>query len=76
MNENFTTKKLVQTGLMLALALVFQVGFASFAQVAVGPLVNMVLIITAIMVSPISAILVGVLTPLVAFLMGSWECFH
>jgi len=73
--ENFTTKKLVQTGLMLALALVFQIGFASFAQIAVGPLVNMVLFITAIMVSPISAIFVGVLTPLVAFLVGIMPLF-
>lgn len=75
MNKNFTTKKLVQTGLMLALALVFQVGFASFAQVAVGPLVNMVLFITAMMVSPISAVFVGLLTPLVAFLMGIMGMF-
>jgi hypothetical protein len=73
--EKFTTKKLVQTGLMLALALVFQIGFASFAQIAVGPLVNMVLFITAIMVSPISAIFVGVLTPLVAFLVGIMGLF-
>lgn len=70
MNKNFTTKKLVQTGLMLALALVFQIGFASFAQVAVGPLVNMVLFITVMMVSPISAIIVGIFTPIIAFIVG------
>lgn len=70
MNKNFTTKKLVQTGLMLALALIFQIGFASFAQVAVGPLVNMVLLITVMMVSPISAVLVGTFTPIIAFFVG------
>ena len=70
MNKNFTTKKLVQTGLMLALALVFQIGFASFAQVAVGPLVNMVLLITVMMVSPLSAVLVGAFTPIIAFFVG------
>ncbi len=63
-------KKLVQTGIMIALALVFQIGFASFAQPAVGPLVNMVLFITTIVVGPIAAICVGLITPLAAFLLG------
>jgi len=75
MKDEFTTKKLVQTGLMLALALVFQIGFASFAQIVVGPLVNMVLFITVMMVSPVSAMLVGVLTPLIAFLLGIMGMF-
>lgn len=68
-------EKLVKTSLMLALALVFQIGFASFSQVVVGPLVNMVLFITVMMVSPLSAIFVGVLTPLVAFFVGIVNIF-
>ena len=59
----------------LRLALVFQIGFASFAQIVVGPLVNMVLFITVMMVSPVSAMLVGVLTPLIAFLLGIMGMF-
>jgi len=70
MKTKMSTKKLVQTGAMLALALVFQIGFASFSQVVVGPLVNMVLFVTAAIVSPLSAVMVGVVTPLIAFLIG------
>ncbi len=68
-------KKLVQTGIMIALALVFQIGFASFAQPAVGPLVNMVLFITTIMVGPLAALCVGLITPLAAFLLGIMKLF-
>ncbi len=70
MNNKFTPKKLVLGGVMLALALVFQIGFASFAQPAVGPLVNMVLFVTAALVSPAIAVIVGCMTPLVAFAVG------
>lgn len=63
-------RKLVQTGLMIALALVFQIGFASFAQSVVGPLVNLVLFVSVMMIGPLAGVTVGVITPLVAFLVG------
>ncbi len=75
MNFKLNVKKLVQTSLMIALSLVFQIGFTSFAQPVVGPLVNMVLMITAALISPISAVIVGVITPLVAFLVGLMPMF-
>lgn len=64
------TRDLVMTGMMLALALVFQIGFRQFAQPLVGPLVNMVLILTVIYVGVPSGVLVGALTPLVAMILG------
>lgn len=73
MNSNGHSKTmttLTRTAVLLSLALIFQVGFNQFAQPAVGPLVNMTLIITAIVVGPISAVIIGCLTPLVAFFLG------
>lgn len=75
MNRSVDVRKLVQTSLMLALSLVFQIGFANFAQPVVGPLVNMVLFITAALVSPWSAIAVGIITPLMAFIVGIMPMF-
>lgn len=65
-----STKKLVTTGLMLALALVFQLGFAQFAQPLVGPLVNLTLIMTVALVGIPGAVLVGIFTPIAAFALG------
>ncbi len=64
------TKKLVRTALLLALALMFQIVFRQFAQPLVGPLVNMTLILATLMVGVDSGVFIGVLTPVVAFLMG------
>lgn len=63
---NFITK----TGLLLALALVIQIGLAPFAQPVVGPLVNMVLLLSVAMVGPLGAAIVGCLTPIIAFAVG------
>lgn len=65
-----STKKLVRTGMFLAVALVFQIGFRQFAQPLVGPLVNMTLILATLIIGPVAAILVGTVTPLVAFVLG------
>ncbi len=65
-----TTKKLVRTAMMIALALVFQLGFRAFAQPMVGPLVNMTLIITVLFVGVYPALLVGLITPVVALMVG------
>ncbi|MGO1370461.1 MAG: ECF transporter S component [Senegalia sp. (in: firmicutes)] len=64
------TKKLVRTALLLALALVFQIGFRQFAQPIVGPLLNMTLILAALMIGPTSAVIIGTLTPIIAFSVG------
>jgi len=64
------TKKLVRTSLLLALALVFQIGFREFAQPLVGPLVNMTLILSVLMIGPTSGVIIGSLTPIIAFIMG------
>ena len=64
------TKKLVRSSLLLALALIFQIGFRQFAQPLVGPLVNMTLILTVLIVGPTSGIMVGTFTPIIAFIAG------
>jgi len=61
---------LTRTAVLLALALVFQIGFTQFAQPAVGPLVNMTLLIAAVVVGSMPAIVIGCLTPLMAFVLG------
>lgn len=62
------TKNLVRTAVLLALALIFQIGFRMFAQPLVGPLVNMTLILSVLLVGPISGIFIGILTPVIAFM--------
>ncbi|EOD00031.1 ECF transporter S component [Caldisalinibacter kiritimatiensis] len=69
-NKITTTSYITRTGILLALALVFQIGFQSFAQPAVGPLVNMVLLISAGMVGTLSGVIVGCFTPLIALMVG------
>ncbi|QSX09044.1 ECF transporter S component [Alkalibacter rhizosphaerae] len=61
---------ITKTGLLLALALMIQIGLAPFAQPVVGPLVNMVLLLAVVLVGPWGAVTVGCLTPLVAFFVG------
>ncbi|MFZ7131853.1 MAG: ECF transporter S component [Eubacteriales bacterium] len=64
------TNKLVRTALLLALALLFQIGFLQIAQPLVGPLVNMTLILATLIVGAASGIFIGIITPVVAFAMG------
>lgn len=66
----FTTNVLTKTGVLLALTLAIQILLQPYAQPVVGPLVNMMLIVTVLLVGTIPAILIGCLTPLVAFLVG------
>jgi len=75
MKKKMSASYIARTGILLALALLFQVGFQSFAQPAVGPLVNMVLILAALTVGPASGVIVGCFTPLVAFLLGIMPLF-
>ncbi|MBF7096810.1 ECF transporter S component [Alkalibacter mobilis] len=66
---------ITKTGLLLALALVIQIGLAPFAQPVVGPLINMLLILSVILVGPWGAVVVGSLTPIIAFLVGIMGLF-
>lgn len=68
--HNSTMTVLTRTAVLLALALVFQIGFTQFAQPAVGPLVNMTLLVAAVVVGSAPAIVIGCLTPLMAFVLG------
>lgn len=68
---NFITR----TGILLALALIFQIYFRSFAQPVVGPMVNFVLVFSAMLVGASSGIIIGALTPLIAFMFGIMPLF-
>ena len=70
LKRNKTMNQLARTSVLLALALVFQIGFNQFGPTIVGPLVNMTLLIAAAVVGSTSAILIGCLTPLMAFVLG------
>lgn len=70
MSEKITTKFILKTAMSLAIALVFQIGLKGIGQPLVGPLVNFVLIITVYLVGSLSGIIVGLLTPLIAFFFG------
>lgn len=62
------TQGIVKTGLLAALAIALQM--MHLPQPVTGPGVNAVLLITAVLVGPFAAALVGVLTPWVAMLSG------
>lgn len=64
------TKKIVRTGMFLAVALVFQIGFRQFSQPVVGSLVNMTLLLATLIIGPVRAVIIGTLTPVIAFLLG------
>lgn len=72
-----STTFITRTGILLALALVFQIGLRTipFAQPFVGPLVNFVLIFAAIFVGMASGVIIGMLTPLIAFIVGIMPLF-
>lgn len=70
MDNKITTEFITRTAILLALALVFQMGLKGVGQPLVGPLVNFVLIISVITTDVLSGIIVGSLTPLIAFVFG------
>ncbi|MTI70295.1 MAG: ECF transporter S component [Firmicutes bacterium] len=73
--KKISTAYITRTGLLLALALIFQIGFRGFAQPAVGPLVNLTLILSAGIVGTLAGVIVGCLTPLIAFFVGIMPLF-
>ncbi|MGH4124187.1 MAG: ECF transporter S component [Clostridium sp.] len=71
--KNLNINKLVKASLFLALAIVFQVIGKTVPQISqffVGPAINAILILTAAICGGVYGILVGSLTPLLAFLTG------
>ncbi len=67
------TKKLVQASVLLAIAIIFQIigrTIPEINQFIVGPIVNMVLILTAYICGRWFGVGVGVLTPVLAYLVG------
>ncbi len=75
MKDRFSPTYIARTGLLLALALIFQIGFRYVSQPLVGPLVNFTLIISAALVGTTSGVIVGCLTPLIAFFFGIMPLF-
>ncbi|KHD37804.1 hypothetical protein NL50_06390 [Clostridium acetobutylicum] len=69
---NHDTKKLARAALLLAIAIVFQFIGKNFpdSQVFVGPAVNAILILSAFICGTGLGVMVGVFTPLLAFLLG------
>ena len=61
-------KFLTRTAVLLAVALVFQMG--GLPQPLTGPLVNMVLYLAAILIGIWSGIFIGIFTPVIAFVRG------
>lgn len=74
MNEK--TKFVARTGVLIALAAVFQIVFSLIPlspilkTALLGAMVNLVLYVAVVSVGPISAVAISFITPLVAFLTG------
>lgn len=66
--DKITTKTITRSALILALAIAIQ--SARMPQFVTGPLVNALLILAAAVVGPVSAVLIGLSTPLIAFAFG------
>ncbi|MGE5591767.1 MAG: ECF transporter S component [Bacillota bacterium] len=63
-----TARYVARTGVLLALALVVQM--AGLPQPFTGPAVNAVLLLAAMAAGPVGAVLIGLLTPWIAFSRG------
>lgn len=61
-------KFISRTALLLALTLVIQLG--GFPQPLTGPGVNLMLILSTIFAGPLAAVIIGSLTPIIAFVRG------
>lgn len=66
--ENNKIKFITRTGILLAVALVVQMG--GFPQPITGPLINTVLYLSALLVGGWSGIIIGICTPVIAFMRG------
>ena len=66
--ENNKIKFITRTGILLAVALVVQMG--GFPQPVTGPLINTILYLAALLVGSWSGIIIGLCTPVIAFMRG------
>lgn len=66
--ENSKIKFITRTGILLAVALVVQMG--GFPQPVTGPLINTVIYLAALLVNGWSGAIIGIFTPVIAFLRG------
>lgn len=73
MSKKMNTIYIVRTGLLLALALIFQMGIK--IPTLVGPLVNFVLIASTLTVGILSGVIIGCFTPLIALVVGVIPAF-
>lgn len=65
---NNKIKFITRTGILLAVALVVQMG--GLPQPITGPLINTVLYLSALLVGSWSGIIIGICTPVIAFMRG------
>ena len=72
-NKN-TTRWLTRTAILLAVALVFQLG--GFPQPISGPVINLVLYLAALINGILSGVIIGLFTPFVASLTGILPAWH
>lgn len=68
MEQKTNIRWLTRTAILLAIALVFQMG--GFPQFITGPFVNTVLFLAAIIVGWQGGLLIGILTPVIAAMRG------
>lgn len=68
MKRNTNIRWLTRTAILLAIALVFQMG--GFPQFITGPLINTILFLSAMMVGWSGGILIGIFTPVIAAMRG------
>jgi predicted membrane protein len=64
------TRKLVLSGLFIGLTIILQIVLRPFAQTAVGPAINMMLVLSVLLIDKNYAIIVGFITPIVAAFVG------
>ncbi|MFW5897029.1 MAG: ECF transporter S component [Bacillota bacterium] len=67
-NASSTTRWITRTALLLALTLAFQM--IGLPQPITGPAVNAMLILSVLFAGPVSGVIIGSLTPLIAFQRG------
>ncbi len=68
MNKTKNIKWITRTAILLAIALVFQLG--GLPQPVTGPVINAVLYLAALLVGISSGIIIGIFTPIIAFMTG------
>lgn len=59
---------LVRTAILAALAIVIQIG--NLPQLLTGPAINAILFVATMFISPISGVLIGIMTPWIALVVG------